>query len=391
MTTIASLSTLDLLAAIEPTIREHADASEREATMAAPVVEAIRRQGLFQCLVPRALGGREVDPLEWFQCVEAAARVDGSAGWVFMIQAGAAAIGKFMDSATAEATFGRGEVFSGAAFPFGTAEVTQGGYVVNGRWPYVSGCKHASFLMGFCLVHEGGAPRMGQRGPDLRIVCVPADNISLFDTWDVAGLSGTGSHDMAMEAIFVPEARALPLSGASRNAHFEGALYRMPFLVLFAMPTAAVALGIAQRAIDAAVELARSKVPAGGPPTALKDRPLFQMQLAEATALVSSGRAWLHAEVGNLWEHAQRGDVIGAEVRVTTGLAASNATANSRKAVDLMYLACGGSANYVKSPLQRCLRDIHAVSQHAVTSPGTWEGYGAVLAGGPLQNPLLAL
>jgi alkylation response protein AidB-like acyl-CoA dehydrogenase len=142
----------------------------------------------------------------------------------------------------------------------------------------------------------------------------------------------------------------------------------------------AVALGIAQGAIDEVAGVSQHKTPRLSTGT-LRERPLFQSQLAQAVALVHSARAWLHAIITKVWEKAFRGDGASFEDRAEFLLAAVNATRSAAAAVDLAYTAGGGSANYRRSPLQRQMRDIHAVTQHIGTAPAQYETIGRMLLG----------
>jgi alkylation response protein AidB-like acyl-CoA dehydrogenase len=281
-------------------------------------------------------------------------------------------------------------IISGAVFPFAKAVVSEGGAVVTGRSPYASGCKHATHLILFSVLHDGDVPRKTPFGPDLRIAVVPASQLRIIDTWDVNGLAGTGSHDIAADAVFVPDAYLVPPAGVP-NRFYDGAIYRLPFLTLFGLSIAAVALGIAQHAIDAARELAAAKTPAGVEFTPLRERPIYHFHLAEAEALVRSARAWVYESLQHLWDLAQANQMASLDDRVDLAHAAANASRSCRLAVEQMYLAAGGTANYRSSPLQRCLRDIHAVSQHIVTNPTTWQWNGAMLAGLPPSNPMILL
>jgi indole-3-acetate monooxygenase len=395
MTTIERpTSPFETIERIAPILREHADDSERGAQLAQPIVDALIENGLYRLLAPKSLGGSEVDPITWFKFVEALARIDGSTGWCMFINGATGITGKNMPEADAEALIGDPRtVIAGTVFPFGRAQAVDGGYMVNGRWSYASGCKQATWLFGFCTVFDGDAPRMTPFGPEIRMAGAPASDVTILDTWDVNGLCGTGSHDIVLENLFVKEAHAIPLVGQP-NRHYEGALYRLPVMTLFAWPMGAVALGIAQHSIDIMLEKAQTKVPAAvaaTDPRPLRERSLFHLQLSQATSLVRSARAWLHEAVGEVWDLAQAGEAADLDVRTNLCAAAVNATHRSREAVELMYLAGGGAANYRSSPLQRCLRDIHAVSQHAATSPTAAEGTGAMLAGMPPPNPLLLL
>lgn len=385
---------LDCIQSVGPVVREYADASEQEARLADPVMDAMKDGGLFRGLLPKSLGGFEVDPVTWFKAVENAARVDGSFGWTMFINGSSGLAGRALSKEDAESLMrDRDTVFAGAVFPFGKAVATEGGYKVSGRWTYASGILHASHVFGFAAIFDGNEPRMLMPGmPALGLMTTPVTNVEIHRTWDVSGLSATGSNDFSMADVFVPSAMGTVLGApVTSNGHYERPVYRLPFMTLFSMPMAAVALGIAQHAIDTMLDLAQTKVPAGVQGSSLRERPLFHLQLAEAIALVDSARAWLHQMVGEQYDLACANRSPDVNQRVMTQLAASNATRSAAKAVELMYLAGGGTANFRKSPLQRCLRDVHAVTQHAGTSPATWEMCGASVAGMPLANAFLLL
>ena len=140
----------------------------------------------------------------------------------------------------------------------------------------------------------------------------------------------------------------------------------------------AVALGIAQGAIDAVMTLTESKKPAGQTLT-LRERAVFHFQLADAVALVESARAWLYASVDQAWEVVASGGEGSLEERGRLVLAATNATRSAAQATDIAYTAAGGTANYLTSPLQRALRDIHALTQHVATSPQQFESAGRMM------------
>jgi alkylation response protein AidB-like acyl-CoA dehydrogenase len=159
---------------------------------------------------------------------------------------------------------------------------------------------------------------------------------------------------------------------------------------VFALPMSAVALGIAQGALDACLDLAQTRQP-GGSPSLLRERTLFHMRLAEAVALVRSARAWLHASVQQAWEALQARRQVTVDERADILLAAANATRSAASAVDILYTTAGASANYRRSPLQRALRDIHAATQHMGTALPQFESAGRMLVGLPPLQPLILL
>jgi len=279
-------------------------------------------------------------------------------------------------------------VTGGAFAPTGTAQPVPQGYRVDGRWSFVSGSQHCAWLLGGCiLLDAAGVPRMLARGvPDTRQAFFPATEVEIIDTWHVSGLRGTGSHDVAVRGSVVPEHRVVSMLSPSPTA--AGPLYRFPIFGLLAVAVAAVALGIARSATEELTLLAAAKTPALSR-NLLRDRPTAQLAAADAEAAWRAGRAFLLDAVGEMWEAVGTGAPPGLRQRALLRLGATEATAASARAVGLAYTAGGGSANYEASPLQRHLRDIHAVTQHAVVAPATRETVGRVLLGADAETLLL--
>jgi alkylation response protein AidB-like acyl-CoA dehydrogenase len=277
-------------------------------------------------------------------------------------------------------------VFGGVFAPKGRAVVDGDDYVADGRWPFASGCGHCTWLMGGCVVFEGDKPRMVSDGvADTRMLLFPASNATIHDTWDVAGLCGTGSHDMEITGERVPAALSVALG---RDEPFEdGPLYRFPVFGLLATGIAAVALGIARRAIDEFASLATTKV-ATGQRKRLADRGTIQAEAASAEAELRSGRAFLYETIDRCWEDAVAGAIRPRE-RAVLRLAASHATTCAARAVDRVYEAGGGTSIYRSSPLQRCFRDVHVATQHLMVAAGSRELAGRILLGVQDDEPLL--
>src|SRR5262249_7717444 len=158
-------------------------------------------------------------------------------------------------------------------------------------------------------VLENGKRRLSSEAPEMRIVYVPRSKATIVeDSWQVNGLVGTGSNDFILEEVFVPEDHTHFLGpGMPHGKHYQSPLYTTyPLISAFAFPMGAVALGIAQGAIDAVMELAQTKKP-GGQAETLRDRSVFHFQLADAVALVESARAWLYTSVEQAWTVAISG------------------------------------------------------------------------------------
>ena len=365
--------------ALEPRIRASAEQIEREGRLPDDLVFALSEAGFFRMLVPRALGGGEVDPVTQMEVLEAISRGDGSVGWVTAIASGTGWTMAFLrPDVAAEVLADPHALLAGSlALPSGgRAVAVDGGYRLTGRWPFGSGSLHASWLISRSLVYDGDALR-GEPGggPATRVLVFPRADATILDTWHVAGLQGTGSHDYTVSDLFIPEERTFGLTG--EPAHHPGPLYLGRF---FLMAHGAHGLGIARAAVDALTALVRSKPQTGGGPDALvRDRAYVQTAVAQAEALVRGARAYLWEATRQVWEEARSTGRIGTESRALVRLANTAAFESAVKAVDLAYTIGGGSSVYRSNPLQRYFRDVHTASQHSVVSPGSVELIGQAL------------
>jgi alkylation response protein AidB-like acyl-CoA dehydrogenase len=385
---------LRIVEGLEPLIRAHADEAERNHRLSPAVVTALAEAGLFRMYTPRRLGGFEVEPLTFYRVVEAIARIDGSTGWCVFIAACNALLGAFLADEAAEEVFGTDpqSITAGVVHPYGKAVASTGGYRVTGRWSYGSGCQHSTWIFCGCEVFDAEQPRLSADGePEVRLCFVPIRQISILETWDVSGLAGTGSHDVVVDQVFVPAAYTCAFKPGMipQGACYQSPVYRYVLYASFALPIGAVALGIAQGALEACLELAHAKKPSVGTQL-LRDRSLFQLRIAEAVALVRSARAWLHTTVEHTWQSHLAHGQVSFDQRADLLLAAANATRSAAAAVDILYTAAGASANYRRSPLQRALRDVHAATQHVGTAMPQFQSAGRMILGlPPLQSLIL--
>ena len=206
-------------------------------------------QGLFSIWLARALGGPELGLVDFFRVIGELARADGAAGWCATVSAGYSRFSGFLTEKVARDIFGGGTtIMAGTINPTGKAVAVPGGFRVSGRWAYGSFIQHSSWTVGNCWSTDGDAPRRGADGaPDMRLMLFPTREVEIIDTWRVAGLRGTGSHDFQVRDLFVPEDHAI--AGFAAKPMQPGTLYTAPnfITVFFAMCLASVPLGIARR------------------------------------------------------------------------------------------------------------------------------------------------
>jgi alkylation response protein AidB-like acyl-CoA dehydrogenase len=328
-------------------------------------------------MVPRAAGGDEVDPLTALNLVEAVSRVDGSAGWLAMIGSGAGFLSGYLDTDIARRMFEEplaclvGNIGAAAA----RAVRAPGGYRVTGRWPFVSGCEHATWLAGNALVyHEDNTQAFTSGGaPVTRIMLFPREAAAIVDTWSATGLRATGSHDVAVSDLSVPDEHTLAWADGPKQ---PGPLYPVRFMLV---THAAHALGVARAAIDGLLELAEHKQPTRSA-APLHELPQHQHNLAQAEALVHAARAFMWEITAEVYDTLCAGQPVGLRQRALLRLAMTHAVQSAAQAVDLVWAVAGSSPVYTSSPIERCFRDIHVATQHAAVGVFSYETIGAALA-----------
>ncbi len=365
-----------------------AEEIERQRRMPPELARQAIDLGLMRLLAPREIGGPEADPATLVRALETIGRVDASASWVVMIAATTSVMGGSYPLHVAREVLGPADaVLCGVAAPLGRARREGDGLRLTGRWPFGSGSQVATWLVGGCIVMEGDEPtKLASGAPETRLALFPVSDATILDTWHVNGLRGTGSNDYEVRDIFVRDGYST-IMGLDRP-WCERPLYAFPIWGLLSLGIAGVALGVARAAIDELVALAGAKKPIGASRT-LAERPGVQEQVAKAEGALRGARAFLFEAIDGMWQRAARGDRPTIDDRALLRLASTNAAHSAASVVDAMYTAGGSTSNYDTSPLQRQFRDIHALTQHVMIQPTTWEMTGRVLLGLPPNTPML--
>jgi len=367
--------------ALAALIRDAADEAERERRLPERVAVAMAEAGLYRVAVPEEFGGLACDPRTQIETIEAVSEADGAAGWNLMIGIeNMGFLGPALPREIAEKVFGDPLlVVAGALNPLGRATPVDGGFRVTGQWPFASGCHNAHWFWGQCLVQDGDAPVLAPGGgPVLREALIPRSEFEIVDTWRVAGLRGSGSHDVAVREVFVPEERITAAMAAPLQ--LEHPLYRMPPLNRLAYNKVGVATGIARAALDEFAALAANTARRGSS-RALRDKPAVQRAVAEAEIGLRSARAFVFEAVGTVWEAAVAGRETSPRERALVHLACSHAVRAAGDATALVHEAAGTRANFEGHPLERRLRDVRVVPQHITVSSQWLETSGGVLLG----------
>jgi indole-3-acetate monooxygenase len=348
---------------LAPAIAARASEFENARRIPSDAIEALKAIGVFRIFVPQSHGGLELDLPAGLEIIAALSRIDGSVGWIGMVNSGGSIFAPRLPRPAYDRVYQNGPdvMLAGSTQPMGTAEATADGLRVNGRWPFASGCRHADWMVGLCVMTEGGKPLLGEGGqPQIRGATLPAHEWQIEDTWYAAGLKGTGSDHIALKDKLVPAENFLDIG---RSPCLPGPLYQvvLPFLPLL---HSAVAVGIAEGAMDdllAFADSGRQQMRAAGP---MRESETFHFELGRVAAELRAARALLQVQAWSHWRHAISGTLNDEAVSAQGTQAGIWITRACVRVADACFALAGGSAVYDSSPLQRRLRDLHAAAQH---------------------------
>jgi alkylation response protein AidB-like acyl-CoA dehydrogenase len=274
-------------------------------------------------------------------------------------------------------------IAAGVWAPRGQARPVDGGVVVSGRWAYCSGITHSAVFFAGCIVDDGQSASEAKPAPS--VIAIPHDDLEILDTWHTLGLRGTGSHDTAVDELFVPAARVFSLFD---GPVLERPLSRFPAFGYFALSIGAAALGNARGTLDEFATLAAGKSGLGSSRT-LAQRSSTQAAVAAAESSLRAARAFYYEAIEAAWEAAHADEPVPVVRRNDLRLAATHAVRTSADVVRSLYDLAGGSAIYDDSPLQRRFRDAHTATAHFQVNAASQELPGRILLGQPAETALL--
>ena len=364
---------------------------EAARTLTPELVATLREIGIFRMFVPRSHGGLELDLPQSLAVFETLAAGDGAVGWTAMIGSHLPLVGAALPRTSFDSIYAQGPdvIGAGSVVPAGRAEIVEGGYRVSGRWPFATGCCHADWLYGFCIATKGGVPVSGpaEGVPSVKVVFAPRSEWRIEDTWHASGLKGSGSHHVALNDVRVPEEMSFEILTAP--SELEGPLYAAGPIALLSLHLGSIAIGVSEGAIR---DLATGAISGRRQLRSRydqKDDPIFQYELGRADADVRAARALLRSECDALWQSALDGRSIDFGAMARAFQAVAWVTATCARATDMCFTLGGGSALYETSPLQRRLRDIHAVTQHVLAHHKRFGSAGRLRLGFPAVHPLM--
>lgn len=331
--------------------------------------KALLDSGLLRGLQPARWGGSEADPAEYFAAVGEVARADGSAGWVTgIIGVHPWQLAHFPKAMQQELWGEDPAVMHSSSYaPTGKAEKVKGGYRLNGRWSFSSGCDHCQWVNLGAIA--GGTEVEGVQVPDLRSFMLPRRDYKIDDNWHVAGLCGTGSKDIVVDNAFVPEYRSQSHWDYMLGRELPGweinpsPLYRLPFAVVFNYALSASVLGAARGFLEQWIEISRTrKSGLGG---LVSEDPYSQALLTDAGYTIDAGFLMMRRDLEELMDAARAGLRLSYQQRAAMRYHACRSAQLAARAVDRLFEASSGKAIFLDHPLQRRYQDVKAMLGHA--------------------------
>ena len=370
-------------AALGERITAASEEIERTRLICEPLLTDLHDARLFRLLLPRTVGGEQVEPGIYFQAVEAVSRYDASVGWNMFVANSSALIAPFLALETARVIFTDPRTIVAWGPPNAcVAEAVPGGYRISGRWDFASGCRQANWIGVHAHVREAdGTLRLNRLGrPTVRTLLMPVEQATLLDTWHTIGMRGTGSDSYRVDGVFVSEAFSSTREDPTLRRE-PGPLYAFTMQGLYAVGVAGVAIGTARAMLSAFVEFAQRKTPRGQ--GRLAESATVRADVARCEAGLGSARAYLLETLADIYTRADEIAPIGVEDRGRVRLACANAIHVAIEVVDWVYKATGVDAIFpgALNPFERRFRDMHTLSQQIQSRSSHFEAVGQILLG----------
>ncbi len=358
----------ELLDGIRGRRREFEDAGERaEKLRALPgdAVRTLREMGIFWLKTPDEFGGTLLTPLEFCDVMEELGYADTTTAWVTMVgNGGTGTAAGWLPDEGARRVFAAGRpppLIVGVPRAAGTGRPVAGGYLVSGRWTFASGIAHADWLLaGFQATGDDGRAMVG---------VVPKAEAEVIDTWQVAGLRGTGSPDFRMDEVFVPAELTFERAGGATRRE---ALFRQEEHVFLSNEIPPLCVGMARRALDDMTGLAggTARFPGG---SAISERAVFHAELGRAQTKVRAARLVHREAVGAAWEAALAGTGASDAAHAALTAASVFAAETCAEVITDLFRYGGGRVLSLSSPMQRHLRNALGARQHIGVSEQFYE------------------
>jgi len=393
--TAETMSSEDLVAAarrLAPIFRERAEQDPDARRVPGASIEDLKKNGLFSVIQSSRNGGHDTDMVTQLDVMAALSEGCPSTAWVVGVGHAHSWLINHLPAEAQDDIYGDdpSQLVSAVIAPRGKAIKVDGGYRVSGFWPFGSGCEHSKnwMLLGAELFDDDGNKL------DEGDFVVPTHEVEFKDDWHVVGLKSSGSCSMTAEDVFVPEHRFVSLNDLvagttpGRELH-DGWLAKAAPVPILSLCIAGAAVGATRSALDAFKELLPGKVVAYTSEVQM-EQPTTHRQFAEAAMLADEGEMLLYRTARLIDDHAREGREMPPLIRARCRMDCAQGVRRCLEAVQILYLASGGSGIKKTNRLGTMLADLQAANMHGILNLETnQEMYGRVLLGLEPNTPLI--
>jgi alkylation response protein AidB-like acyl-CoA dehydrogenase len=371
-------------AELAPVLRAGADWSEENRALPEQSLKALADAGIFKMRVPKRYGGYESDAATLLEVISEIAQGDGSAAWcvsAWTISTWLACL--FPDHVQDEVFATENALVCGVLSPTAEAVPVEGGLKMNGAWHFISGARHSLWQV---VIAMAPTPDGASQWPVMAVV--PLSDLEIVDDWDTMGLRGTGSVTTVAKDVFVPMDRVLPMVAVlqeqfASQLNANSPVYRSPMMATGCTTFTGTAIGMAKAARSAFMDRIDRKITYTDY-TSQREAPLTHLELAEASLKIEE--AELHAAklAAQMDDKSLKGEPWALDERVHARAHLGRVFQLSKESAEILSSASGGSSIYSSEPIQRIVRDLHALSMHSLMHSSTnTELYGRILCGLP--------
>lgn len=366
-----------------PKLKARVTEAEANRQIPAQTIAEMKAAGFFRILQPKAYGGYEMDPEVFYDVCMTIAEGCMSTAWVYGVVGVHNWQIALFDPKAAEDIWGGSDgstLIASTYMPKGQVTPVEGGFKFSGRWGFSSGIAHCDWVLLGGLIFTEGQP------PEYRTFLLPKSDYEVVDTWHTMGLKGTGSNDIVVKDVFVPEYRTHKASdgfmGTNPGRHtFTSDLYKLPFGQIFVRAVSSAAIGGLQGGLDTFRDFASVRVGDMGNKTS--EQGPAQIAAAEAAVAIDEMKLVLHRNfsvlMGKIRNEQPLDDV---QQRLHFRYQASQVVERCAKHVYQLFSACGGRGIFTDFPLHRYMTDIFAARGHYANNPDQFgRNFGGVMLG----------
>ncbi|QWG20953.1 acyl-CoA dehydrogenase family protein [Bradyrhizobium sediminis] len=381
---------IDRARALVPRLRERASRTEELRRLPPETERDLHDAGLFRIMQPKRVGGSELDYVALVDCSDVLAQGDASVAWNFANLASHHWMLGMFDRRAQDLIWSNNAdalIASSFIFPSGRASKVDGGYLLQGHWPFSSGVGSSEWnMLGGVVASEDEAD-----GIEYRIFLLHKTDYKVTDTWNASGLRGTGSNDVEVAEIFVAEPMTVAvgdLAGGSTpgSAANPNPLYALPVFSLFPYVLSGAGLGNAQACLDDYIDITRHRASTYNR-AKLGDFQSTQIKIAEASAKIDAARLIMRSRCLEAMADARSGQIPDMAEKTRLRRDGAYSVNLCTEAVSLLSSASGARGLFTTGALQRQFRDAHAINSHlAFNFDAAGTNFGRVALGLPSEN-----